>query len=293
MNLDLLVLFMTVADVASFSAAAKRLGIPKSSVSRGIARLEAAVGTQLLHRTTRQVSLSSAGVALYERATPHLTALRSVMGSLPEQDEQPSGDLRITAPNDVGATLLAEVTARFTHRYPLVHVEVQLTNRVVDIVAEGFDLALRAAGRQLKDSSLVARRLSPIELRLFAAPTYLARCGTPKTLEEAALLHWVGFRGQADTRRLGVPDKNVRITGDDYFFVREVLRAGAGIGILPSFLALAEVASGQLANIIPRHAEQHATLVLLRPKAAHVPRKVTAFRDFLVDYLTTHPVAVS
>src|SRR5688572_3548479 len=175
MDLDLLMLFVAVAESASFSAAAKKLGMPKSSVSRGVAALEAELGTQLLHRTTRHVSLSTAGSALYDRIAPLLGQIREAIGSLPEREEAPSGELRITAPNDVGAMFLADLIARFVARFPSVTVDARLTNRNVDLVAEGFDLALRAATRPLKDSSMVVRKVMPVELHLFASPTYLAR----------------------------------------------------------------------------------------------------------------------
>lgn len=291
MDLDLLQLFATVAEASSFSAAAKKLGLPKSSVSRGVARLEAAVGAQLLHRTTRHVALSTAGAALYDRTTPLLASLREALGSLPEREEEPSGELRITAPNDVGASFLAELVARFTARYPGVRVDVRLTNRYVDLVAEGFDLALRASTGKLEDSTLVVRRLSAIELQLFASPTYLARRGAPRALADAAGHEWVVFRGARGARQLGLRETSGRIVGDDFFFIREAVRAGAGIGLLPSFLAQADVASGQLVRVLPRYAERGGAFVLLHPRAKHLPRKVTVFRDFMLEYLARHPLA--
>src|SRR6516162_9126880 len=131
MSLELLTSFIAVAETSSFSAAAERLGTSKATVSRAIARLEEGVGAELVHRTTRRVALSTAGIALYERAAPHLAQLRSAVCSLPELEEAPSGELRITAPIDIGATLLPEVVARFTLRYPAVRVDARLTNRVV------------------------------------------------------------------------------------------------------------------------------------------------------------------
>src|SRR5262252_4971609 len=130
--------FLAVADTASFSAAAKAMGVTKGTVSRAVARLEASVGAELFHRTTRQVALSTAGAALYERTAPHLAAIRQALGTLPEREERPSGELRITAPTELGSTLLAEVVAEFTARYPEVRVDAHLTNRKVDIVGEGF-----------------------------------------------------------------------------------------------------------------------------------------------------------
>ena len=289
-DLERVALFLAVAEQASFSAAARSLDLPKSSVSRQVAALEAALGTQLLHRTTRRVSLSTAGEALYERAAPLVAALRSALGSLPEQEEQPSGELRITAPNDVGATLLGDIVPRFSARFPAVRVDLRLTNRTVDLVAEGFDLALRAAARPLRDSSLLMRKVGALEIQIFAAPAYLARRGTPRTLEDVAKHAFVLFHGFRTRPSLAAAAAAARIVGDDFSFVREALKAGGGLGLLPSFLAQPELASGQLVRVLPRFAESGGDLVLLHPRAKHVPRKVTAFRDFLLEYLVARPL---
>src|SRR5215208_1878912 len=183
MDLNLLTLFEAVARTSSFSAAAKELGIPKSSASRGVARLEEELDVQLLFRTTRHVSLSAAGTAFYDRITPLLQSVKTALGELPEREEAPSGTLRITAPVDLGELFLAEVVTRYTARHPAVSVDVHLTGRVVDLVAEGFDVALRVAAK-LEDSSLVVRRAAPVLFHLFASPLYLARRGTPRTEAE-------------------------------------------------------------------------------------------------------------
>ncbi|QRK08198.1 LysR family transcriptional regulator [Archangium violaceum] len=291
MDLNLLGLFVAVAETGSFSAAARKLGLPKSSVSRGVASLEASVGAQLLHRTTRHVSLSTAGAALYERAAPLLASLREAVGTLPEREEAPSGKLRITAPNDMGATFLPEVIARFTARYPSVIVDCRLTNLNVDLVAEGFDLALRASGAKLADSSLMVRRLGTIDVQLFASPTYLARRGTPRTPEDLAHHDFVAFRGRKYLDELGLSEKNARVLADDMLFMREAVKAGVGIASLPTFLAQADVTSGQLVRVLPRYTQRSTTLVLLYPRTQHVPRKVSAFRDFLLDFLEGRPLS--
>ncbi|HYO68486.1 MAG TPA: LysR family transcriptional regulator [Archangium sp.] len=293
MDLNLLGLVLTVAETGSFSEAARRLGLPKSSVSRGVASLEASLGAQLLHRTTRHVSLSTAGVALYERAAPLLASLKQAVGTLPEREEAPSGELRLTAPHDMGATFLPEVVARFTARYPSVRVDCRLTNRNVDLVAEGFDLALRASGAKLVDSSLMVRRLGALDVQLFASPTYLARRGTPRSPEDLAHHDLVVFRGLKYLRELGLPEKQARVLGDDMLFLREAAKAGAGITVLPTFLAQADVTSGQLVRVLPRYAQPSTSLVMLYPRTQHVPRKVSAFRDFLLEYLKGRPLSAS
>jgi DNA-binding transcriptional LysR family regulator len=288
-DLDLLTRFVAVAETSSFSAAAKRLGVPKSSVSRGVTKLEEELGTELLHRTTRHVALSTAGAALYERTAPLLVSLRQAVGCLPEREEEPSGELRVTAPMDLGVILLADVIGRFTLRYPKVRVDVDLTNRHVDLIAEGFDLAIRAAALPLKDSSLAMRKLSPVELQCFAAPTYLARRGTPSSVGDPAH-DWVLFR-KPITQQLGFPANfRPRVLCHDYLFLRETLRAGAGVGFLPTFLAEPYVVAGSLQRVLPTHRVRIGGFVLLYP-STRVPRKVLAFRDLLLEAIKSHPIA--
>ncbi|HLV66391.1 MAG TPA: LysR family transcriptional regulator, partial [Polyangiaceae bacterium] len=143
MDLRLLAIFVAVADASSFSRAAEKLGVTTATVSRGIARLEEAAGARLFHRSSRNVALSTAGAALYERAAPHVSALRDAVSELPERGPEPSGALRLTAPYELGITLLGELLARYTLRYPKVRVEADFSHRNVDLVAEGFDLAVR------------------------------------------------------------------------------------------------------------------------------------------------------
>lgn len=291
MDLNLLTLFVTVAETASFSEAARRLALPKSSVSRGVANLEASLGTQLLHRTTRHVSLSTAGAALYERSAPLLARLREAVGTLPEREEEPSGELRLTAPHDIGAMFLADALARFAARYPSVRVDSRLTNRNVELVAEGFDLALRAARGKLSDSSLSARKLATVELQLFAAPTYLARRGTPRVPEDLSDHDFVLFRGMKRFGEFELQEKKARLVSDDMLFIREAVKAGFGIGAFPTFLAQADVTSGQLTRVLARHTLTASTLYMLYPQTQHLPRKVSAFRDFLIEYLKGKPLS--
>jgi DNA-binding transcriptional LysR family regulator len=297
MDLNLLTLFEAVARTSSFSRAAKELGMPKSSASRGIARLESELGVQLLLRTTRQVSLSEAGTALYDRVTPLLRSVKAALGELPEREEAPSGTLRVTAPVDLGVLFLAEVVTRYTARYPAVAVDVHLTGRVVDLVAEGFDVALRVAAR-LEDSSLVVRRAAPVLFHLFASPLYLARRGTPRAEAELAEHDWVAFRGGPQNLRVAGPrpaasGRPARIVCDDLLFVRDAVRAGAGIGLLPTFVAEADVVAGRLVRIVPRFERPAGNLHVVTPAAKHVPRKVTAFRDLVLEMLKARATAAA
>lgn len=288
MDLNLLAVFEAVARTSSFSAAARELGIPKSSASRAVARLENELRVQLLFRTTRRVSLSAAGTALYDGITPLLRSLKAALGELPEREEAPSGTLKITAPVDLGVLFLAEVLTRYTARYPAVSVDLHLTGRVVDLVGEGFDVALRIASK-LEDSSLIVRRAAPVPLQLFASPLYLARRGTPRSEEDLAAHDWVAFRGGPQTVRMTGPrqpaGRPARIVCDDLFFARYAIRSGAGIGLLPTFVAEPDLATGALVRIVPRFERLAGSLFIVTPAARHVPRKVTAFRDLVLEVL--------
>jgi len=294
LDLNALRIFVAVADAASFSAAGKRLGLPKWSVSRRVASLEAVVGVPLLHRTTRHVTLSPAGAALYERAAPLLSSLDQALSDLPERLGEPAGQLRVTAPIDLGATLLADAVTQFTARYPAVRVDMYLTSRVLDLAVEGFDIALRTGPERMKDSSLVIRAASPIAAKLFASPAYLARRGTPRVPGDLAAHDCVVFRG-LPSLRLDSPSGPAtfefrgRICSDDIFFVRQAVRAGAGIGLLPTFLAEHDVTARQLVRVLPRY-RTLGYVYIVRPATHEVPRRVKAFSDFLLAYLKSHPL---
>lgn len=298
MDLNLLSVFEAVARTSSFSAAAKELGLPKSSVSRGISRLEAELDVQLFVRTTRQVSITPAGTALFDRTAPLLRSMTAALGELPERAEEPTGTLRVTAPPDVGILFLAEVVTRYVARYPAVSVDMHLTGRVVDLVAERFDVALRA-GAKLEDSSLVVRRAAAVTLNLFASPVYLARRGTPRTEADLAGHDWVIFRSGPQSLRIAgprepaaAPGPHGRIVCDDLLFARDAVRGGAGLGLLPVFVAEPDVVAGTLVRVLPRYERQAGFLHVVMPAAKHPPARVTAFRDLVIELLRSRAGAV-
>jgi DNA-binding transcriptional LysR family regulator len=291
MDLNLLTVFQTVAESASFSSAAARLGVKRSSVSRSIAALEHAVGVQLLSRTTRSLALTTAGAALYAKLKPQLDGLKDALGTLPEQEEQASGLLRVTAAIDVGAMVLAPVAPGFLLRYPGIQLDVRLTNARLDLVAEGVDAALRVTATKLSDSTLVARKLAQLESGLYGAPEYFARVGTPRVPDDLDQHDWVAFR---DFRPPPPCDKvklRPRLVADDLFFLSAALRAGAGVGMLPSFVAAPDLAAGRLVRVLPRVTLGVGALYLVHPPAQHVPRKVLAFGDYMREHLSRTPLA--
>lgn len=292
MDLNDLLLFKTIADAAGISAAAKQLGLPKSSVSRGLARLERDVGVTLVHRTTRRVSLSTAGLELYGKVAPLIADLERSVVALPERAHTPSGRLRITAAPDFAAVVLADILAGFAQRYPQIELDVHLSSQFVDIVAEQIDVALRVSARRLKDSALIARPLASFSMRVYGSPEYLSQVAPPKVPEDLTRLRWVGLPGRrkhalTSGATTAVVQVRSALTCDDMFFARAVLRAGAGVGLLPGFLAERDLRRGDLVCVLPRWELLTGRLWLVRPRFGDVPAKVQVFERYVSAALET------
>ncbi len=290
MDLNRVSTFARVAEAGSFTAAATSLGVQKSSVSRSVAALEADLGVRLLQRTTRRIRLTDAGRAYYERARDALASLEEAHQAAAALRAEPSGTVRVTATVDM-APELAAVTEAFLRQHPRVRVEVMLTARVVDLVKEGFDLAVR--GGVLTDSSLMARRVGDTDFGLFAAPAYLARTGRPRRLADLARHECILYRseGGVATWRLSGPHGEERVTvrgraeGDEYGFVRSLAAAGFGIalGPLPTFGPLAR--EGSLERVLPQHALRGAPMHVVWPSRRFEPAAVVRFREALAAAL--------
>lgn len=288
-DLGLVAVFVKVVELESFTAAATALGLPKSSVSRSVTQLEEGLGVRLLQRTSRKLSLTDAGRGFFDRVREPLNGVVDAMGTAADSSRTPAGTIRFTAPPDMGHALLGAPLAEFVRKYPQIRVDLTLTSRVVDLVQERFDLALRATER-LEDSSLVARRLGGPQLGLFASAAYLKRRGTPTTVAELEDHDCVLFRahdGRAVWRLRGPnSSESVNVSGainvDDMAFVRRVVVEGAGIGLLPG------LRERELVHLLPDHSlEATAVLYLVMPSGKHVPARVTLLRDFLVERLKT------
>jgi DNA-binding transcriptional LysR family regulator len=294
-QLDDLGVFVRVVEHKSMSGAARQLGVPKSTISRSIARLEDGLRVRLFQRTTRSLAPTDAGQALYAEVLPHVDALRAATSVLTTENDVPRGLLRVTAPNDVGTLLLADIIGRFCQRYPEVQVEVVLTPRTVDLVAEGIDVAVRAG--VLRDSSLVARKIADTELRLFASPTYLARRGTPRTAADLATHDAVLFRAKNGHAKWTLECRSEKstvdvkgcISGDDFAFLLAATVSGAGIALLPRFTAEAEIRAGRLVRVLPTHAASAGAMYIVHASSKHLPRKIAVFRDFVIEAIRAMP----
>lgn len=282
-DLQLLAVFAAVAEHASFSKAALKLGVAKGTVSRSIAQLESSLGVELLHRTTHTVALSTAGAELFDRTRGHLAGLRAAVRGLPERDDAPSGLLRMTAPPDFGAIVLPSVLAAFARRFADVRFDVRLSSAQVDLVKEGYDLAIRVTTGRMSDSSLTARRVGRGVAGMYAAPTYLARRGRPRQLgdeQHTWVMHSVALR------LLGLEPERAQFLVDDFLLARALLEDGVGVGMLPSFVAQRSVREGLLEEVaIAGVTLSSGALVMVYPSQRRPPKKVSAFRDFMVEAL--------
>lgn len=295
MDLNHVAVFARVVELESFTAAAKQLGLPKSSVSRTVSRLEDELGVRLLHRTTRRLRPTEAGQAYYERVRVSLSGLEEAASAATNLSAEPRGTVRVTAPANMGVMNLGDLVARFVRKYPLVHVELSLTSRFVDLVAEGFDLAVRAG--KLADSSLVARKIGNDSLGLFASPAYLRRRGRPKTIAELANHDCVLFRGthgKSDWHLMGPRgEEHVTVRGpvnaDEITFVQQAVNAGVGIALLPTIGVRLEAARGARptpVRLLPEYSVGGASLHVVSPPSRFQSASVTVFRDFLVSELS-------
>lgn len=279
--------FLAVVDTGSFTAAAERLGLAKSNVSRRVSRLEERLGARLLERTTRRQRLTEVGASYHALVTGAVDQLAEAARSVSELQGQPRGHLKITAPADLNEGL-GGLVAEFCARYPEIELEVELTQRRVDLVAEGFDVALRAG--KLEDSSLIARSLMDGSSHLYASPDYLARRGTPKTPQQLLEHDCVLFRGRRGEARwrLEGPDGEHELTvhgvisAQDFGFVRAALVAGAGIGLLPYSLAPEALARGRLVPVLPDYCLGRSPFHLVYPSTRFLSPKVRVFVDFCV-----------
>ena len=290
-DLNLTVTFVKVVETASFTAAAQALGMPTSSVSRAVARLEAALGVRLLQRTTRRLSLTLAGEHYFREVRGAITGIDAANRAVVDMGHAPRGKIRISAAGDFGQGELSAITARFLARYPQIEIEVVITPRRVNLVDEGFDLALRAG--TLEDSTLVAHRIVRTDLGIYAAPSYLDRRGHPRRLSDVANHSCVLYRQSSGLIpwRLSGPrgPEQVAASGpavvDDMAFAHGLVRAGVGLGLLPDMVAEPEVVTGQLVRVLPSYAVRSGALYVVTPPLKHLPARVSLLRDHLIGEL--------
>jgi DNA-binding transcriptional LysR family regulator len=292
LDLNLVTVFMRVVETGSFTLAATALGLPKSSVSRAVSRLEESLGVRLLQRTTRKLGLTTAGERYIEQVRGPMARLAEASNEVADLGSEPRGLVRLSIAPEQGGGLVSSLLVEFVRRYPKIRIDLLVTNRRVNLIDESIDLAVRAGA--MDDSTLVARRIAVAEMGLFAAPSYLARRPAPRRFSDVAehdcvlhrsaqgLLPW-RMSGPRGVERVLVDGP---ITADDLGSVRLLTLGGLGIALLPVMVVQADVAAGALVRVLPAYAVRGTALHIVSPPLRHVPARVTLLRDFLVQQIT-------
>ena len=282
--------FAGVVEAGSFVRAAERLQLSTTGISRLVGDLESHLGARLLQRTTRRITLTDAGRVYYEHCVELLADLAEAEGAVNRDTQAASGLLRINAPVSLAMRHLAALLPVYRHQQPDVSVDLSVNDRVVDLVEEGYDLAIRVS-RQLRGGSLVARALVPVRLVVCAAPAYLERHGTPQTPEDLArhqclLYSYTDRSGQWEfVGEDGAYLVNVGgfLRSNNGEVLREAAAAGEGIVLQPSFLVDADLRSGRLQPILCEHGLPTLTAYAVYPSRRYLSAKVRTFVDFLAN----------
>jgi DNA-binding transcriptional LysR family regulator len=290
MDLEEIVIFTKVVQAGSFTRAARELATPKSTVSRKVSDLEARLGARLLQRTTRKLGLTDAGRVYFEHGARIAAELDAAQSAVSRMQSTPSGQLRVTAPLHFG--FLGAIVAELLEAHPRLSVELVCTDRIVDLVAEGFDLAIRAGAPA--DSSLVRKKLAESPRLLVASAGYLARRGRPRAPADLAE-HECALFGAGRTWALSRAGKTQsvavsgRIAANDLDVVMAAVIAGRGIAIVPDFLCGAPLADGRLEQVLPDWTAPSVSVSALYPSTRHLAPKVAAFLELLARRMSPPP----
>jgi DNA-binding transcriptional LysR family regulator len=289
-------MFVSVVETGSISAAAERLGVAKSAVSRRLAELESRLGASLIHRTTRRLNLTDSGRAYYDRCVVILADLDEAEAAVSQAHRALKGRLKVALPHAFGLLHLAPLIQDFMAQHPDVQFELDFNDRQIDLMQEGFDLAIRIA--TLADSSLIARRLAPIRHAVCASPDYLARHGIPSVaadmvhhaclvysnLSDPGLWSYRGPDGRPGSVR--VPVRLAASSGD--FLIRAAI-AGEGLILHPTFYIHEALRSGKLVRVLSDHAWPELSAYAVYPPTRHLSSRVRAFIDFVAERLAGEP----
>lgn len=297
-RLDEIEAFVAVVDAGGFSAAAPKLGLTPSAVSKLIGRLESRLGVRLLQRTTRRLRATPDGEAYFRRATRILEDLRDADAELGQGNSQPRGLLRVTTSVGLGQTQIAPLMAEFLLRYPDIRLELSVDDRTADLVSEGFDLAIRLG--RMDDSSLIVRQLGTIRRRIFAAPSYLERRGVPRTPADLAhhnclnftttswLNSWALREGEAGAVREFPVAGN--FLGNNGELMYQMALAGVGILRLAEFMAARDIRDGRLTALLDDcNPNEAIPLYAAWPPGRFLALRLRVLIDYLVEKFTPKP----
>jgi len=289
-------IFVSIVEAGSITAAAERLNLAKSAVSRGLAELEAHLGVALIQRTTRRLNLTDSGRAYYERCLGILADVAEAESAVSQSHAALKGHLKVALPLAFGLLHLAPLIQAFMTQHPDIRFELDFNDRQIDLMQEGFDLAVRIA--TLADSSLIARRLAPIRHVVAASPAYLARHGTPRAAAELARHDCLAYSNVSDPGlwRFRGPDGQpgqvrvpVRLAASSGEFLMLAAIAGEGLVMLPTFYVHDAFRSGQLVPLLADHRWPELAAYAVYPPTRHLSTRARAFVDFLAERLAGDP----
>ena len=284
--------FRQAAELGSFAAAARQLRLSPAAVSKNVGELESHLNVRLFNRTTRRMSLTEAGALYYERISVVLDELAQADDAVGAMRATPRGLLRVSAPLTLSLVCLSAEIPKFLDRYPEVSLDLQLDDRRIDIVREGFDVALRGSDK-LEDSSLIARKLMTLDHVLCSAPAYFERFGTPTSPVELADHRCVQFSlsGHAtrwdfcrEGRTVNVPI-NGQYSVTSSFAVRDALRCGYGLSLITRIYVEEDLKQGRLVTVLDEWSTNETSIYAVHPSRRHLVLKVRAFLDFLAEAL--------
>lgn len=284
MDIEDLRTFVEVAEAGGVSPAARRLNLSKSIVSRRLIRLEAELGIQLLARTTRGAALTEAGITFRDHAARACAEIDEARETILPAGEL-CGRLRIAVPLSFGPTHFAPVLAQMAQRHPQLNVHTSYSDRFVDLIAEGFDCAIRVG--YLADSNLIARRVGPLYGKLVASPDYVRKHGEPKTpaeiVDHQALMQGTEAWQFLDGEKTITVYPRGRFKADNAVALTAAALAGLGIGWLPDGITGEHIASGALVPVMTRYPPPPAGIYVIRPPGLHPSRKVRVLTEMLID----------
>ncbi|MFM0673363.1 LysR family transcriptional regulator [Paraburkholderia sediminicola] len=289
-NLDEVMAFVAAVDAGSFAAGGRARGLTRSAIGKAITRLESRLGSRLIHRTTRSLSLTEEGRGFYERCSQILADLEEAEAGVGENSMTPRGLLKLTVPDAFGRRCVLPALQAFLKAWPAVEVDVSFTDRVVDIVEEGFDLAIRVGGAEV-DANLISRVIARHRSVLCASPSYINERGEPKQLDDLINHDCLVFGSQArrQTWRFRSDDEWVEMNGrsrmrlDSGEAICNAAVAGMGIAYLPHFLVDAEIAQGDLVPLLKSRETEIVPICAIYSSRRHLSPRIRAFIDLLVN----------
>ncbi len=283
--------FASVVDMGGFTDAARKMGLSKSAISKHVSSLEARLGARLLNRTTRRVSPTEIGLAYYDKAREVLDNACEADAMVTSMQSAPRGSLRLSATNDFGVNHISRALGAFLNRYPEINVNLVLSNRQVDLLSEGFDLAIRIG--EMQDSTLRARKLAETNMRVIGSPEYFAEYGYPKKIDDLSHHKLLHFSNQStgNVWKMTSPSGEKRLiraggalTVNDGQSLLRAAEAGLGIAYLPSYLYSEAVEDGRLELAMPDLPVEVLPVSVVYPPGLYTQPKLRAFIDFLVEH---------